>query len=102
MHGYEEWGDDLLRARRHVRVRDLGRPPHDCCSPAIGMGKKPLYLSERTMLAFGSDARSVLLASGGTPTLDEDAVAEFLFQRYVSCSAHALPRRRPVCRRVTC
>jgi asparagine synthase (glutamine-hydrolysing) len=54
------------------------------------MGKKPLYYSATEKgLAFGSDARSVHLVAGSSPTLDRERVAEFLFQRYV-CAPHTL------------
>jgi asparagine synthase (glutamine-hydrolysing) len=85
VHGYEEWGDDLpthlngmfafalwdTRRRRLLLARDR-------------IGKKPLYVVRtRHGVAFGSDARSVLLAVGMQPQLDDRHVAEFLFQRYV-------------------
>jgi asparagine synthase (glutamine-hydrolysing) len=89
VHGYEEWGDDLvsqlngmfafaiwdLRRRRLLLARDR-------------LGKKPLYVARTTEgLAFGSDARSTLLAAGLRPELDERQVATFLFQRYVGGAA---------------
>jgi asparagine synthase (glutamine-hydrolysing) len=85
VHGYEEWGDDVLvridgmfafalwdsRRRRLLLARDR-------------IGKKPLYItSVGGGLAFGSDARSVLIAAGRRPALDKERVPEFLFQRYV-------------------
>ena len=85
VHGYEEWGDDLpsrldgmfafavwdARAERLLLARDR-------------VGKKPLYVAPTADgLAFGSDARSVLLVAGLRPELDEERVPEFLFQRYV-------------------
>ncbi|HZU21022.1 MAG TPA: asparagine synthase (glutamine-hydrolyzing) [Gaiellaceae bacterium] len=91
VHGYEEWGDDLVprlngmfafaiwddRRERLLLARDR-------------IGKKPLYVSQTgDGLAFGSDVRSLLLASGASPRLNEDALAEFLFQRYV-CAPRTL------------
>lgn len=85
VHGYEEWGADLparldgmfayaiwdSRAERLVAARDR-------------LGKKPLYYSVGDGgLAFGSDARSVLIAAGLGPELGVEGVAEFLFQRYL-------------------
>jgi asparagine synthase (glutamine-hydrolysing) len=85
VHGYEEWGEELLprlsgmfafaiwdtRTRRLLLARDR-------------VGKKPVYLAETANgLVFGSDARSVLLVSGLEPELDEERVPEYLFQRYV-------------------
>jgi asparagine synthase (glutamine-hydrolysing) len=86
VHGYEEWGDDLvprLNGMFAFAIWDERRGRLLLARDRIG--KKPLYISERDdCLAFGSDARSVLLACGGAPALNEAAVAEFLFQRYVS------------------
>src|SRR4029453_15870210 len=49
------------------------------------VGKKPLYFArEAGGVAFGSDARSALVALGRTPELGTEYVPEFLFQRYVS------------------
>jgi asparagine synthase (glutamine-hydrolysing) len=86
VHAYEEWGDAMVerlngmfafalwdnRRGRLLLARDR-------------VGKKPLYVArESGGLAFGSDARSVLLALGRTPELAAEYVPEFLFQRYVS------------------
>ncbi len=86
VHGYEQWGEGLLdhltgmfafaiwdtRRERILLARDR-------------VGKKPLYFAETAAgLAFGSDARSVLLAGGLKAELDEGAVPSFLFQRYVN------------------
>src|SRR5205085_6760029 len=47
-------------------------------------GKKPLYVPHTPAVdAFGSDGRAILLATGASPELRRDAVAEYLFQRYV-------------------
>jgi asparagine synthase (glutamine-hydrolysing) len=84
VHGYEEWGEQLVErlegmfafavwdANRELLL--LARDP---------VGKKPLYVRESDDgVAFGSDARAVLLASGVAPEIDVELVAEFLFQRY--------------------
>ena len=91
VHGYEEWGDDVLleldgmyafavwdeNRRRLLLARDR-------------LGKKPLYVHVGAdRVAFGSDARSVLLAAGLTPRVDEERIAQFLFQRYVT-SPHTM------------
>ena len=49
VHLYEEHGDRLRRAAaRHVRLRALGRAAASgCCSPATGVGKKPLLYAQR-------------------------------------------------------
>jgi len=85
VHGYEEWGEDLLprlngmfsfalwdgRAGRLLLARDR-------------LGKKPLYVAETGEgVVFGSDARAVLLVGDLRPEVDRERVAEFLFQRYV-------------------
>jgi asparagine synthase (glutamine-hydrolysing) len=85
VHGYEEWGDDLVdhldgmfafaiwdaRTERLVLARDR-------------FGKKPLYVrATREGVAFGSDARSVHLVTRSTPTIATERVGEYLFQRYV-------------------
>jgi asparagine synthase (glutamine-hydrolysing) len=86
VHGYEEWGEDVvshLDGMFAFAVWDdtrqrllLGRDR---------MGKKPLYVRHSADgLAFGSDARSVLIAAGQSPRVATDRVAEFLFQRYVN------------------
>jgi asparagine synthase (glutamine-hydrolysing) len=91
VHGYEEWGDDLparldgmfafalwdARQRRLMLARDR-------------LGKKPMYISEAAgVLAFGSDARSVTIASNAQPRVNTERIAEYLFQRYV-VSPHTL------------
>lgn len=85
VHGWEEWGEELpahldgmyafavwdTRQERLLLARDR-------------VGKKPLYLAETPAgLAFGSDARSVLLAAELPARLERSAVPEYLFQRYV-------------------
>jgi len=99
VHGYEEWGDGMVarldgmfafalwdeRRERLLLARDR-------------IGKKPLYVSRSSDgLAFGSDARSIHLATGRAPRLNEEHLAEFLFQRYVGaprtlfCGIERLP-----------
>ncbi len=88
VHGWEQWGEDLLprlegmfafavwdaREGRLVLARDR-------------IGKKPLYVSKTgSGVAFGSDARAVTIVAGTTPSVDEEAVAEHLFQRYTVSS----------------
>jgi asparagine synthase (glutamine-hydrolysing) len=86
VHGFEEWGERLperldgmfafaiwdARRERLLVARDR-------------LGKKPLFIARMSEgLAFGSDARSVLLVSGLRPELDVERLPAFLFQRYVS------------------
>jgi asparagine synthase (glutamine-hydrolysing) len=85
VHGYEEWGDELLErldgmyafaiwdtvAQRLLLARDR-------------VGKKPLYVAQAPHgLAFASDARAALIVAGRRPELRRECVPEFLFQRYV-------------------
>jgi asparagine synthase (glutamine-hydrolysing) len=85
VHGYEEWGDELparLDGMFAFAVWDAGAGRLLLARDRVG--KKPLYLAETAEgLAFGSDARSVLLVSGLRAELDRERVPEFLFQRYV-------------------
>ncbi|HZR66781.1 MAG TPA: asparagine synthase (glutamine-hydrolyzing) [Terriglobales bacterium] len=85
VHGYEEWGDDVLdrlngmfglaiwdaKLRKLVLARDR-------------MGIKPVYYSIRDgRLWFGSEIRALLAAPGGPrATIDPHAVESFLRYRY--------------------
>jgi asparagine synthase (glutamine-hydrolysing) len=85
VHGYEEWGDDVLNRlngmfglaiwdenrRRLVLARDR-------------MGIKPLYYTIRDgQLWFGSEIRAILAAPGvPRPAIDHQAVESFLRYRY--------------------
>jgi asparagine synthase (glutamine-hydrolysing) len=84
VHGYKQWGDDVLRrfngmfglaiwdvARRRLVV---ARDP---------MGIKLVYYSLRDgVLSFGSEIRPVRAAQGGGAGVDLDAIALFLRYRY--------------------
>ena len=85
VHGYEEWGEDLLPRLSGMFAFAIWDARHERLLLARDrVGKKPLYLARTEEgLAFGSDARSVLIVSGLRPELDRDHVAEYLFQRYV-------------------
>jgi asparagine synthase (glutamine-hydrolysing) len=91
VHGYEEWGDDLVPRLNGMFAFAIWDERHKRVLLARDrIGKKPLYFAQtRNGLAFGSDARSLLLASGASPSLNEDALAEFLFQLYV-CAPRTL------------
>ena len=86
LHGYEEWGEDLLPRLSGMfafAIWDEGRERVLLARDRVG--KKPLYFAQTPSgLAFGSDARSVLIAADVKPELDESHVAEYLFQRYVA------------------
>jgi len=84
VHGYEQWGDDMLHRlagmfaialwddnrRRLLVARDR-------------FGKKPLYYSrQRGEIVFGSEIKS-LLAAGVPADLDDTALQEYLALRYV-------------------
>ncbi len=89
VHGYEEWGDDLLPRLDGMFAFALWDEARQRLLLARDrVGKKPLYVAEGEYgLAFGSDVRSVLLVTGRRPKLDEDRVPEYLFQRYVTAPA---------------
>ena len=85
VHGYEEWGADLVEhldgmfafaiwdsnAQRLFLARDR-------------FGKKPLYIGRSDDgLAFGSDARSIHLVTGRRPEIAVEHVGEYIFQRYL-------------------
>jgi asparagine synthase (glutamine-hydrolysing) len=85
VHGYEEWGTNLVdhldgmfafaiwdaTARRLFLARDR-------------FGKKPLYISRTgDGVVFGSDARSIHLITGRRPQIAAEHVGEYVFQRYL-------------------
>jgi len=85
VHGYVEWGEDLVRHLDGMfafAVWDVKR--QRLLLARDRLGKKPLYirLTEQG-LAFGSDARSTFLVSGDRPEIATENVAEYLFQRYL-------------------
>ncbi len=86
VHAYEEWGDRFVSRLHGMFAFALWDARNERLLIARDrVGKKPLYFMRAPdRLVFGSDARSVLIVSGLRPELDRDAVAEFLFQRYVS------------------
>jgi asparagine synthase (glutamine-hydrolysing) len=84
VHGYEEWGDDLPKHLDGMFAFALwDRTAKFLLLARDRLGKKPLYVVESPHgIAFGSDARSALLAAGARAELDEAALPEFLAQRY--------------------
>lgn len=89
VHGYEEWGEGMLSKLSGMFAFAIWDDASELLLLARDrVGKKPLYLAEtREGLVFGSDARSVLIAGGLSPELDEEHVAHYLFQRYVNAPA---------------
>jgi asparagine synthase (glutamine-hydrolysing) len=89
VHGYEEWGAGLparLNGMFAFAIWDERRERILLARDRVG--EKPLYVARTAEgVAFGSDLRSVLIVAGIRPVLDEDRVAEFLFQRYVTSPA---------------
>jgi asparagine synthase (glutamine-hydrolysing) len=86
VHGYEEWGDDLLQQVDGMFAFALWDSSRERLLLARDRtGKKPLYVScEADGIAFGSDMRSILMIRGRQPEVDETRIAEYLFQRYVT------------------
>ena len=86
VHGYEEWGEEMLTRLEGMFAFALWDEPRQRLLLARDhVGKKPVYIAETgDGLAFGSDIRSVLLVTGRRPELDEEHIAEYLFQRYVA------------------
>lgn len=84
VHGWEQWGEGLLGRLDGMFAFALWDERHGCLVLARDRsGKKPLYVTETSRgIAFGSDARSVLLVSEAQPEVDPEAVAAYLFQRY--------------------
>jgi asparagine synthase (glutamine-hydrolysing) len=89
VHGYEEWGAGLPERLNGMFAFALWDERRERLLLARDrVGKKPLYVSRTADgVAFGSDLRSVLIVGGIRPVLDEERVAEFLFQRYVTSPA---------------
>ena len=89
VHGYEEWGAGLPARLNGMFAFALWDERRERLLLARDrVGKKPLYVSRTADgVAFGSDLRSVLIVGGIRPALDEERVAEFLFQRYVTSPA---------------
>jgi asparagine synthase (glutamine-hydrolysing) len=89
VHGYEEWGANLLGRLDGMFAFGIWDTVRGRLLLARDRtGKKPVYLTRtRDGLAFGSDARVVLQLAGVEPRLDRDHVAQFLFQRYLTAPA---------------
>src|SRR5579864_4800716 len=92
VHGYEEWGEELVFRLEGMFAFAIWDVPRERLLLARDrVGKKPLYIAEtRNGLAFGSDLRSILLATGMRARLDEERLPAYLFQRYVSAPATLL------------
>jgi asparagine synthase (glutamine-hydrolysing) len=86
VHGYEEWGVELLQQLDGMFAFALWDARRERLLLARDrIGKKPLYYTTTSAgIAFGSDARAVLMIAGAEPQLDPERVPEFLFRRYVS------------------
>ena len=84
VHGYEEWGDEMLHRLRGMfafALWDEGR--HRLLIARDRFGKKPLYYSRHGgELVFSSEIKS-LLAAGVPADLDDAALEDYLSLRYV-------------------
>jgi asparagine synthase (glutamine-hydrolysing) len=86
VHAYEQWGDEFVSRLHGMFAFALWDEHRErLVAGRDRLGKKPLYLARTPHgLAFGSDARAVILVAGMTPELDRDRLPQFLFQRYVN------------------
>jgi asparagine synthase (glutamine-hydrolysing) len=86
LHGYREWGAGLperLDGMFAFAIWDA--PAGELLLARDRMGEKPLFLAERNgALAFASDCRSAMALAGLRPEVDQEALPEFLLQRYVA------------------
>lgn len=91
VHGYEEWGPSIVdRLDGMFAMAVWDRPREQLLLARDRMGKKPLYYAlTPDGLAFGSDARAVLLAGNLDASLNVESLPSFLFQRYVN-APHSL------------
>src|SRR5581483_6385412 len=85
VHGYEEWGDEVLNHLNGmfgVAIWDVNR--RRLILARDRMGIKPVYYSIRDgQLWFGSEIRAILAAPGvPRPAIDPQAVESFLRYRY--------------------
>ncbi|AWT56777.1 asparagine synthase (glutamine-hydrolyzing) [Mycolicibacterium smegmatis] len=84
VHGYEQWGDDLLH--RLAGMFTFALWDHNKRRLLIArdrFGKKPLYYSRLGReLVFGSEIKA-LLAAGVSADLDDNALQHYLSLRYV-------------------
>jgi asparagine synthase (glutamine-hydrolysing) len=85
VHGWEEWGSALPQRLNGMFAFAL----HDCRRGTVLLardhfGIKPLYYAHTgTHLVFGSEIKAVLASGLVHPTLDLDALGEFLSWEYV-------------------
>ena len=84
VHGYEQWGDDMLHRLAGmfaIALWDEGR--RRLLVARDRFGKKPLYYSRRGgEVVFGSEIKA-LLAAGVSADLDDAALQDYLALRYV-------------------
>jgi asparagine synthase (glutamine-hydrolysing) len=84
VHGYREWGDDVvhhLNGMFAFAVWDADRGRLLLARDRAGI--KPLYWAHADdRLVFGSEIRAVLAGTGRRPALDPEALALFLRYRY--------------------
>lgn len=84
VHGYEQWGADVVRHLDGMFAFAVWDAEHERLLLARDpVGKKPLYVHESAAgVAFGSDARTALMVAGSAPSPDLEGIASVLFQRY--------------------
>ncbi len=84
IHGYKEWGSDVLNHLNGMfglAIWDVANERLVVARDAMGI-KLIYYRLGNGQLTFGSEIRAVLAANGATPKVDPEAVNLFLRYRY--------------------
>jgi asparagine synthase (glutamine-hydrolysing) len=85
LHGYESWGDDVLRKVNGMFALAIWDARHERLLLARDrLGKKPLYYTRTDAgLAFASELRSLLTLKGVSWSVDRDACRAFFIHGYL-------------------
>lgn len=85
VHGYEQWGDDVVLRLRGIFAFGLwDQRRHRLLLARDHLGVKPLHYSLRgAELAFASETRGLLALQAGTRAANVDGVLQFLRHGYV-------------------
>ena len=92
VHGYKEWGEDVLdrlNGMFGLAIWDMKRRRLTLARDRMGI--KPIYYAVRGgRLLFGSEMRAIVAALGESPTIDTQAIESFLRYRYTPAPATIL------------